>query len=119
VLREEYSPALIDSLTLSQTAGGSRKATVALHTRGPVEVDMPAYTLRGYGLHWALASPDGGTKFSEGDAFLPTLAPGATWSEEIEWAVPNEDYFLMVSIIRPTGFAILEHTYDSQGRLMP
>jgi beta-glucuronidase len=64
VLREEYAPALIDSLNLSPMTYGKRTATVALHTRGPVDVDMPAYTLRDYALHWAVTSPNGNTTFA-------------------------------------------------------
>jgi len=74
LLREEYTPALIDSLSLSPAIDGKRIATVALHTRGPIDVDMPAYTLRDYSVHWAVTSPDGNTKFYEGDVQLPTLA---------------------------------------------
>jgi hypothetical protein len=94
-------------------------ATVALHTRGPVDVDMPAYTLRGYTLHWALTSPDGATTFSKGDLPMPTLEPAATWSAEIQWAVPTQNYVLMVSIIRPTGFTVIERTYDAKGKRIP
>jgi beta-glucuronidase len=119
VLRDEYAPALIDSLTLSPAADGQRTATVALHTRGPVEVDMPAYTLRGYTLHWALTSLDGSTKFSEGDVPLPTLAPASQWSGEISFTVPAADYILTVSIIRPTGFSVTEVSYDAQGEQIP
>jgi hypothetical protein len=67
VIRDEYSPALIDSLTFSQAMSDQRTATVAFHTRGPVERDMPAYTLRVYTMHWAVTSPDGNTRFSEGE----------------------------------------------------
>jgi beta-glucuronidase len=119
VLREEYAPALIDSLTLSPAAVGKRMATVALHARGPLDVDMPAYTLRGYTLLWALTSPDGATKFSAGDIPLPTLEPAATWSGEILWTVPTQDYVLTVSIVRPTGFTVIERTYDAKGKRIP
>jgi beta-glucuronidase len=119
VLRREYAPALIDSVTLSSPVDGKRTTTVALHTRGPVEVDMPAYTLRGYSIHWVLTSPDGATKFSEGNVALPTLAPAATWSGDVQWAVPAQGYVLTVSIIRPTGFTVIERTYDASGKLIP
>jgi len=69
VLRDQYAPAIIDAVTLSPFTGDQRTATVALHTRGPVDVDLPAYTLRGYTLHWALTSPDGTSQLSEGDVF--------------------------------------------------
>ena len=74
VLHQDYALALIDILSLSPIMDGTRIVTFALHTRGPLDVDMPAYTLRGYSLRWAVISPDGSTKFSEGDVPLPTLA---------------------------------------------
>lgn len=119
VLREEYAPALIDSVTLPSASGGERSATVVLHTRGPVDVDMPAYTLRGYSLHWVVTSPDGVTEFSVGEVALPTLTPGRAWSGDVKWAVPQADYVLTVSIVRPTGFTVLERSYNSQGELIP
>jgi beta-glucuronidase len=118
VLRDQYAPALIDSVTLSPVADGQRTATVALHTRGPVDVDMPAYTLRAYSLHWAITSPDGGSTFSEGDVSLPILTPGAQWSGEIALTVPSEDYILTLSVVRPTGFSVTDHSYDAQGGLV-
>jgi hypothetical protein len=119
LLREEYAPVLIDSLTLSPKADGKRAATVALHTRGPVEVDMPVYTLRGYSLHWEVVSQDGSTKFSEGDISLPRLAPASQWSGEIEFTVPVEEYIMIVSIIRPTGYTVIEHSYNADGQFIP
>jgi len=119
VLREEYAPVLIDSLTLSPLADGKRTATVALHTRGPVEVDMPAYTLRDYALHWAATSPNGNTTFAKGDVQLPTLIPASQWSGDIEFIVPPKDYVITVSIIRPTGYSVIERSYSSEGELVP
>jgi beta-glucuronidase len=119
VLRDEYSPALIDSLTLSPAADGQRTATVTLHTRGPVEVDMPAYTLRGYTLHWAVTSSDSSKKFSEGDVSLPTLAPAAKWSGDMPLTIPAAEYIVTLSIMRPTGFSVTERSFDAQGEKIP
>src|SRR5512133_3523899 len=80
VLRDEYSPVLIDALKLSQQTSGRQTATIALHTRGPVDVDMPAYTLRDYSVHWTVTSPGSKTNYSEGDISLPVLAPASQWS---------------------------------------
>ena len=80
---------------------------------------MPAYTLRDYSLHWAVTSPDGSTKFSEGDISLPTLAPASQWSDDIEFTAPTEEYIITVSIIRPTGFSVIEHSYSAKGDLIP
>ena len=118
VLREEYSPVLIDSVTFSPTPGDRRSATVSLHTRGPVEEDMPVYTLRGYSLHWTVTSPEGDKAFSEGDLPLPTLAPAATWSGEVKWVVSDADYVLTVSVVRPTGFSVIERSYNSPGEVL-
>jgi len=90
-----------------------------LHTRGPVDVDMPAYTLRGYILHWVVTSPDGSTKFSEGDVSLPALAPASQWSGGILLNVPGTNYIVTVSILRPTGFSVTEFSYDAQGEQIP
>ncbi len=104
VLREEYSPALLDPASFAPIANGSQSVTVALHTRGPIDSDMPAYTLRGYTLHWAVTAPDGSQTFSAGDVPLPTLAPGAHWSGKIAWTVPAGDYVLTLSDCPPDGF---------------
>ena len=119
VLREEYAPALIDSLTPSSITDVKRTATVALHTRGPVDVDMPSYTIRGYSLYWTVTSLDSSTKFSEGDIHLPTLTPASQWSGEIEFTAPTEEYIIIVSIIRPTGYSVIERSYDAKGELIP
>lgn len=118
VLREEFSPVIFDALTLSPTTNGQRTSMVALHTRGPIEIDMPAYTLRGYTLQWSVTSPDGSTLFSEGNVFLPTLAPSSKWSEEIQVSVPDGEYIITISIIRPTGFVLIERSYSAEGKLI-
>jgi hypothetical protein len=80
---------------------------------------MPAYTLRGYTLHWKVASRDGHEQFSEGVVSLPTLAPASNWKGEIIFAVPPADYIVKVSIIRPTGFSVIDRSYSSEGILIP
>jgi beta-glucuronidase len=119
VLRDEYAPALIDSLTLSPVVDDQQTATILLYTRGPIGVDMPVYTMRGYTLHWAVTSLDSNDVFSEGDVSLPTLAPASQWSGEIPFIVPATDYIVTVSIIRPTGFSITDRSYNSQGEQIP
>jgi len=115
LLREEFAPILIESVTFSPARGDSRSAAVTLRTRGPVEADMPAYTLRGYSLHWAVTSPESETVFSGGQVALPTLEPGSGWSGQVEWTVPQAEYVFTVSIVRPTGFTVIERSYDSKG----
>jgi hypothetical protein len=116
VLREAYAPAVLDAVRVSPASGGTQRATVVLRARGPVERDLPAYTLRRYRLAWAVAAPHGQPVFAQGEIPLPTLPPGTTWSETLEWAVPGADYRLMLALLRPTGFAVLEQTYDAHGR---
>ena len=110
---------MIDSLTFSSITDVKRTATVALHTRGPVDVDMPSYTIRGYSLHWAVISVAANTKSLEGDMLLPTLAPASQWSGEIEFIAPTEEYMITLSIIRPTGYSVAERSYDAKGELIP
>ena len=112
---EEYAASLDRFPELSSVTDGKRIATVNLHTRGPLDMDMPAYILRGYTLHWAVTSMDGNMKFSEGDLPLPTLVPAAQWSGEIEFIVPAEEYIMTMSIIRPTGYSVIERSYNLQG----
>jgi beta-galactosidase len=116
VLREAHAPAVFDGVSVASASGGTQRATVTLWARGPVERDLPAYTLRGYRLAWAVAAPGGQPIFAQGVLPLPTLPPGTTWSGALEWAVPMADYRLTLRLLRPTGVAALEHTYDAHGQ---
>jgi beta-glucuronidase len=118
VLREEYAPILIDSIQLSPATENQYTATVNLHTRGPLDVDMPAYTLRDYSLHWALTSPDGSKRYSEGNLDLPTLAPASQWSGNFMFNIPPEKYIVTVRVMRPTGYSVTEHSFDAEGHLI-
>lgn len=115
VLREEYAPILIDSIQLSPAGDGQSTLVVDLHTRGPIDADMPVYTLRGYSLHWSLTSPDGTSIFSEGDIPLPTLAPASHWSDDTVFNVPSEEYIVTLKIVRPTGYVVTEDSYNLEG----
>jgi beta-glucuronidase len=119
LLREEYAPVLIDAVTVAQPSARLPSAEVVLRTRGPLEDDMPAYTLRGYRLHWVVSGSADGSLLSEREVALPTLAPGTTWSAPVEWPAPVEDYVLTVRLVRPTGFVVLERAYDSRGNPRP
>lgn len=119
ILREQYAPALIDSIRLSPTADEKLIATIVLHTRGPGDADMPAYTLRAYTLHWVVISADGSTEFSEGTITLPTLSPASQWSGKIQFTAPAEEYRITMSIIRPTGYSVIERSYSGKGELIP
>lgn len=119
LLRQEYAPAWIDSLRLGPETGGHRIATVLLRTRGPIEVDMPVYTLRGYSLHWQVTSPDHTRNLSEGDIPLPILSPASQWTDEIEFPIPAEEYIIKLSIMRPTGFSVMNYSYNAEGEVIP
>ena len=110
VLREEFSPVVFDSLNLTDIVEGKRTGIIKLHTRGPIEADMPVYTLRDYNLHWTVASPDGSTVFLEDNIAFPELAPGSEWAGEFNFQIPESDYIISLSIIRPTGFNVIELT---------
>jgi beta-glucuronidase len=117
IIREQYSPVIIDSVIFSDGAGGEQKGTINIRSRGPVDVDMPAYTLRGYSLNSKLISPDGSEVFFEGGTLLPELAPGEIWSGEIIWELPDTEFLVVISISRPTGFSVWEGIYDQHGEL--
>ena len=108
VLRQEYAPVLIQSMAFSFSKKGACDALVRLRTRGPIEADMPAYTLRNYRFHWEFVSLDGKVIFSQGDVDLPMLTPGTAWSEKVEAVQPPKNYQFRVSVIRPTGFIVIE-----------
>jgi hypothetical protein len=115
VLREEYSPVLIDSVSFSPRSAGMHGTVVVFRTRGPVDNDMPAYTVWGYMLYWTVVGARDQTLLSQGNLSLPVLTPGATWSTRVEWPGPTEDYIVTLRVIRPTGLTVLERSYDAQG----
>jgi hypothetical protein len=82
-------------------------------------VGMPVYTLRGYSLRWQVASPDHTRNLSEGDIPLPTLAPASQWTNEIEFPIPAEEYIIKLSIMRPTGFSVINYSYNAEGEVIP
>ena len=65
-----------------------------------------------------MTSPDGEKTFADGALTLPTLEPGAEWIGSTQWTEPQEEYMLTVSVIRPTGFPVIERRYDAHGTLL-
>lgn len=114
-LRDEYAPLRFESVAFPSSSGSRRKATVTLRTRGPIERDLPVYTLRGYHLSWAVLSQDGHGTLAEGTLPLPVLAPGSEWSCEIEWNAPQSEGMLKLCVVRPTGFMVIDRTYHTTG----
>lgn len=111
VLKEEYSPALLEAVSHEPdtfVAGEAVTTQVVVRSRGPVEREMPAYTLRDYTLRWQVLSR-GGDTLQEGMLSVPVLAPGESWEGSFAWTVPADPAFdLRLSVVRPTGFACLE-----------
>jgi beta-glucuronidase len=114
VLRQEYSPVLIEALSVAPSSDSSRIVAVVLRARD--RDDMPSYILRGYDLHWSVTSGDGEETFECGELALPTLEPGEEWSGSIVWSEVEPESVLTLRIVRPTGFEVLERTYDSKGQ---
>jgi len=112
VIREEYSPVLFDSVSLDADhfAPGQQVATeVTLKTRGPVQLDIPSYSIEGYVLRWEVADANQETSYSEGENQIPSLAPDQNWTGVIDWVVPEDDSFILkLTVVRPTGFECVD-----------
>ncbi len=107
-LRYEFTPVMIEKLDFSSSNQHTCHVQVKIRTRGPIESELPAYTLRGYRLQWELVSPNGSETCSQGELKLPDLTPGTTWVANIETpSLPGEPVF-RVKIMRPTGFMAIE-----------
>jgi len=115
LLRQEYAPLSVDATVSSSAAAGVQEAEIVLRTRGPIDSDMPVYTLRQYRLHWSVTGVEGQPLLARGALSLPTLGPGTTWSTRITWPMPTVISSLTLRIVRPTGFIVLARAYDLQG----
>jgi beta-glucuronidase len=118
VLRQAYAPLAIEAVHIDPPSGRTQRAHIVLRTRGPLDAALPAYTLRGYRLQWRLISRPEDGPHAPGELPLPTLTPGTTWSAELAWDAPGAPYTLILSVVRPTGFRVLERAYDAQGRAL-
>ncbi len=58
-LREEFAPLLIEGVDFSFPQEDQCKVSVSLRTRGPIDANLPSYTLRNYRVQWEFISPDG------------------------------------------------------------
>jgi beta-glucuronidase len=108
-IRTQFAPAHLTGVEVLPPAAGAQKAILVIKTRGPLEEDMPVYTLRGYFLRYRVISPDGETVYSQGDTLLPSLAPATEWRGELEWTVPDVEYQVVLSLVRPTGYSVLDY----------
>lgn len=103
LLRQEFSPILIESCKLSLAENGEHAVKVILRSRS----DLPAYTLRNYRLDWKILSDGEGAIPNEESIPLPELAPGQKW--EAAWTLPPSStrVSLHLEIFRPTGFSVI------------
>jgi beta-glucuronidase len=112
-LREEFAPIAITEAAFSFPDSDRCKVRVSLCTRGPVEEDLPAYTLWKYRLVWELRSRTGQALDQRGDAALPILPPGTAYDVPIDMLRPAPGSQLRVSVIRPNGFSVIDRQFAS------
>jgi beta-galactosidase/beta-glucuronidase len=113
VLREEYSPVLVQSVAAAAGSEGGSELVVALRTRGLD--DIPSYTLSGYSLLWSISASDGDI-LERGEISLPVLEPGCEWEGTLRSRELRGEVMLVLRIMRPTGHEVLLQEYDSRGR---
>ncbi len=118
VLREEYAPAQFVAMAPTTAPAGAQAVTVRLRVRGPVASDLPAYTLTGYRLAWTVTSPDAAAVAAQGELPLPVLAPADEWTGRLEWP-GQDDYRLILRLLRPTGFVASEVIFSPDRRASP
>jgi beta-galactosidase/beta-glucuronidase len=115
ILRLQYSPIREVSLSVFET---EKEFAVELYTRGPIEEDMPVYTLREYTLSWEILSQESANVLSTGEIVLPEFAPATSWKKNIKFMVPDTDYEIVIKIFRPNGFPAWEQNYTSDGEVV-
>lgn len=107
-LCEEFAPLMIEGTDFSFPKQNQCKVSVFLRTHGSVEVDLPAYTLRNYWIAWEFLSPTGKPLDLRGEADLPVLSPGTNYDLTIQIYSPMKGRKLHNSVIRPTGFIVID-----------
>ena len=119
VIREQFSPVWIEDVSLLTNSDDQLGFEIQVRSRGPVEEDMPVYTLRSYQLKWEILLQEGSEAWMEDVLLMPDLPPGTAWSGEFSWIDPGEDFLVKISILRPLGFAVFEGIYNSEGEKVP
>jgi hypothetical protein len=112
-LQEEFAPLVIEKVDFTFTKKDQCRVKVKLHTRGPLENDLPAYTLRNYRVTWEFLSSAGKPLNLRGEVHLPVLLPGTSYNLNIEVPSWIKKSKLHISVIRPTGFIVIEKCYLS------
>ncbi len=110
-LREEFAPVEVTGTELDRADPGRSKIVISLRARGPVEQELPAYTLRNYTLVWEILSLTGAA-VQAGKETLPTLPPGMDCMVAIETPRPEPGSRLELSVLRPTGFSVLDCHFE-------
>ena len=111
LIREQYSP--LKSVTISPPAHDG-SISVELINRGPIEREMPAYTLRGYTLVLSLIF-ESGTVIQLEKITLPDLPPSEVEDHQFFFQQPEEEYWFRIEVFRPTGFSVGEFIFNSRG----
>jgi hypothetical protein len=119
VIREQFSPLWVEEIHPLSGSKDPYGFGIQLRSRGPIDEDMPAYTLRGYKVHWEILLHEGREVFMEGILTIPDMLPGTVWSGELTWTDPGEDYLVDIKILRPLGFKVLEGIYNPEGQKVP
>jgi beta-galactosidase/beta-glucuronidase len=119
MIRAQFSPVLIEDISLLTNSDDQLGFEIHVRSRGPVEEDMPVYTLRSYQLKWEILLQEGSEGWMEDVLSMPDLPPGTAWSGEFSWTDPGEDFLVKISILRPLGFAVYEGIYNSEGEKVP
>lgn len=105
-LQEEFSPLVIEKVDFTFPKKDQCKVNIALRRRGPIEVDLPVYTLCNYRINWELMSSTGKSPNKRGEAELPVLPSGINYDLciDVPWLV--ERCKLHIAVFRPTGFVV-------------
>ncbi len=112
-LREEFAPVEITGAEFRFPDSSRCVIAVSLQVRGPVEQDLPAYTLRKYRLAWQILSPAGLSTEQYGEVSLPVLPPGTAHTAQLQMPRPVPGSQLRLSVLRPTGFSVIDRQFES------
>jgi hypothetical protein len=112
ILQEEFTPLVIEKVDFIFPKKDQCTANIVLRTRGPIENDLPAYTLRNYRVAWEFQSSPGRPIDLRGEVYLPVLPPGTLHNLSIEFPRAKKRSKLHVAVLRPTGFTVVEQLFD-------
>ena len=111
-LQDEYSPIMIEQVKVTPIKIGQYNVFINLRTRGPVEVDLPVYTLRNYSLGWEVLFSDGKQTGSYGKVDLPVLTPCTKHKVHLNLVGLESGTKLQIFVMRPTGFTVIQRVIN-------